>query len=125
MTNISRATFARDTHGKKYIKQIDTEPDASNLLFALLNDPLNEQNLMEAEGDMRPALDGIVEAIEATPEILDILQRGRQGHRFRQTVGVAVKLKMCLLGWRKNATSKGNVTNSNIFTRSQRYIRNP
>lgn len=65
-------------------------------------------------------MDGVVRSIEADPEIRQILASGAEGHRFRQTVGVAVRLRMEQLGWR-TAGSKGVVRGADFFKKAERF----
>lgn len=90
-------------------------------LFALLNDPENEANLIEASEEGRPALEGIVDVIETDPEIRAILQTGPDGYQFRMSVGFAIRVKMAELGWDKDGTRTAEPTDAEFFTSSQLY----
>lgn len=112
--------FNRDSHATKYRGEIDARPEAFDRLFGLLNDPANEQRLADAEMLGLPALTGVVRFIEADPTIAQALETG--GNRFRQTVGVAIRLKMEQLGWRKTGR-KRTVRGSRHFTKAERYFK--
>ena len=114
--------FRCDPHARKYLGQLDDHSLAFERLFALLNDPANEQRLMDAEAFGRPALAGVVRFIESDPDIAAILGEPACGFRFRQTVGVAVKLKMAKLGWQKTG-KKGAVTGAQYFSKAERYAK--
>jgi len=118
--DISADDFGKDAHAAKYQGELDAHADAFTRLFALLNDPANEQRLIDAEMHGLPALSGIVRFIETDPTIGPILEAGSHGFRFRQTVGVAVKLKMAKLGWRTTGR-KGKVTGARYFAKAERY----
>ena len=119
---ISADDFYRDPNDAKRRDQLEAHPDAFDRLFALLNDPANEQRLVDAEMHGLPALAGVVRLVEDDPVIARVLETG--GKRFHQTVGVAVKLKMEKLGWQK-AGRKGTVRGSRHFTKAERYINEP
>ena len=115
---LSAEDFTRDPHAAKYRDQLKAHRPAFERLFALLNDPANEQRLIDAESYDKPALAGVVRFIEDDPAIATILE----SDRFRQTVGVAVKLKMAKLGWQKSG-KKGTVTGARHFVKAERYTR--
>ena len=119
---ISADDFYRDPNDAKRRDQLEAHPDAFDRLFALLNDPANEQRLVDAERHGLPALAGVVRLVEDDPVIARVLETGEK--RFHQTVGVAVKLKMEKLGWQK-AGRKGTVRGSRHFTKAERYINEP
>ena len=110
--------FIHDPHARKYRGQLDDHPLAFERLFDLLNDPANEFRLIDAELYDKPALAGVVQFIEDDPAIAPVLEQPR----FRQTVGVAVKLKMAKLGWQKTGR-KGIVTGARYFRKAERYTR--
>lgn len=112
--------FIRDKHARRYRDQLETHRTAFERLFALLNDPANETHLIDAESYDKPALAGVVRFIEEDPAIAPVLVQPR----FRQTVGVAVKLKMAKLGWEKRG-KKGIVTGAQYFTKAERYAKQP
>lgn len=110
--------FRRDPHARRYRGQLHDHPLAFKRLFELLNDPANEQRLMDAESYGKPALAGVVRFIEADPEIAALVE----SDRFRQTVGVAIKLKMAKLGWQKTGR-KGTVSGARYFAKAERYTK--
>lgn len=121
---LSAEDFDRDPHAAKYRGEIDAHPEAFTRLFALLNDHTNEHRLTGAEIHGFPALSGVVRFIEADPAIVRVLEASQDGHRFRQAVGIAIRLKMKKIGWTK-AGKKGIVNGSCYFTKAERYIKEP
>ncbi len=113
--------FSRDAHARRYRGQLQDHPLAFKRLFELLNDPANEQRLIDAESYDKPALAGVVRFIEDDPAIATVLDEP-SGFRFRQTVGVAIKLKMAKLGWQKTG-KKGTVTGARYFVKAERYAK--
>ncbi len=118
MLSLSAEDFTLDPHAAKYRDQLQAHRHAFERLFALLNDPANEQRLIDAELYDKPALAGVVRLIEDDPDIATLVE----SDRFRQTVGVAVKLKMAKLGWRKTG-KKGTVKGARYFSKAERYIK--
>lgn len=115
--SVKRMTFESDSHGAKYVKALDAHPSARDLFLRLLNDPCNEHRLLDAEALGHPALAGIVRFLDDDPVIGPVVATEL---RFRQAVGVGVRLKMEELGWEKTG-AKGPV-NSAYFSRSERYV---
>jgi len=117
---LTEADFLADPYAAKYRAAVEKHHDAFTRLLDLLNDPRNEQRLTDAERQHRPALAGIVDFVERDRAIVLVLDSGKDGIRFRQAAGVAVKLKMAKLGW-KATGRKGTVSNATHFTKAERY----
>lgn len=117
---LSTEDFLCDSHAARYRDQLDAHPDATAHLLDILNDPTNEQRLLDAEHHDLPALTGVVRFIERDPLLSPILAREAGSARFRQTIGVAIKLKMRQLGWAPTGR-KGSVRNADYFTKAERY----
>jgi hypothetical protein len=113
----TRASFAADGHGAKYLKSLDAHHDARDRLFELLNERCNQHRLIDAEALGHPALAGIVRFLERDAAIGPVVAAEL---RFRQAVGVAVRLKMEELGWAKTGV-KGPVPSAH-FSRAERYV---
>ena len=112
--------FKRDSHAAKYVIELDCRPEAADRLFWLLNNRANEQRLVDAEMLGMPALTGIVRFLEADPVIGEVLETDPVALRFRQAIGVAIKLKMATLGWHPTG-KKGSVRGARHFTKAERY----
>jgi hypothetical protein len=115
--SIARQTFADDAHGSKYLRILDANPEARDRFLELLNDPCNEHRLTDAEALDHAALAGIVRFLDADPDVAPVVAKEL---RFRQAVGVGVRLKMEELGWQKTGV-KGPVS-SIYFSRAERYV---
>lgn len=115
--SVDRSTFQSDAHGSKYVKALDAHASASDRLFQLLNDKCNEHRLLDAEALGHSALAGIVRFLDGDPQIGPVVATEL---RFRQAVGVGVRLKMEELGWAKTGV-KGPVASDN-FSRAERYV---
>lgn len=121
-TRIGRDDFEHDRHARKFRNAIDNHLEASNRLFELINDCTNERLLENAAEQGLPAFQGIVTIVEADHAILRVLESGEAGHRFRQAVGVAIRLKMERLGWHGTGESK-SLKGTRFFTNSKLYVR--
>lgn len=118
---LNAEAFRDDAHATRYVRVLEARPTAFDHLLRLLNDPLVER-LLEHESEQGYAgLRGIVSRIESDPALLAAVVDERDGHRFRQAVGVAVRLKMQRLGWTTSGR-KGPVGGTR-FTRAEKYVR--
>lgn len=109
-----------DRHAATYAPALEHRWQARDALLTILNDPANERCLTLAEELGRPALAGVVRRIENDPAIAAVLDEDAAGHRFRQAVGVLVRLRMNELGWNTTGT-KGTLPNAAKFTKAERY----
>lgn len=109
-------SFQSDAHGATYIRVLDAHPTARDRFLELLNDPCNEHRLVDAEELGHAALCGIVRFIDSDATLQPVVESTL---RFRQAVGVGVRLKMEELGWVKKGV-KGPVVSS-YFSRAERY----
>jgi hypothetical protein len=112
--------FLHDRHAATYVPELDAHPQATNRLLALLNVRENEDRLRHASECHRPALDGVVHVLEDDPAIAQVLP-GPTGLRFRQAVGVAIRLKMESLGWATTGTK--STVRARYFKKAERYTR--
>lgn len=118
---LSQDDFVDDRHAARYTREFEVHPEAMRRLIELLNEPDSERRLEEAElRHGMPALAGVVDEVEGDAAIESVLRSGSDGYRFRQTVGVAVKLKMARLGWRTTGR-KGTVRRARYFTKAEHY----
>jgi len=110
--------FLADPHAAKYRDVVDRDGAALDRVFAILNDHEIVHDMASATRLDLPALQGAVEVIEADEVIAAVLD-GPHGQRFRQAVGVAVRLKMESLGFATTGR-KGSVR-AQRFSRAERY----
>ena len=111
--------FRDDPHAAKYRDVVEDHADAMTRVFSILDDPSHRQQLVAAETYGRPALSGVVRDIEVD-EIVDPVLASADSLRFRQAVGVAVRLTMEAMGWATTG-KKGPVRGSTHFRTSERY----
>src|SRR4051794_25648915 len=92
---ITPESFKSDSHAAGYVPALEPNPEAFTALLGILNDPANEPFLVAAAHFDHSALDAVVQEVEAVPAIVPLLSIDR----FKQAVGVAVRLRMEELGW--------------------------
>jgi len=109
-----------DRHGSTYVAELSKYPDATADLFSMLSDHDSTVRLVTASELGLSALSGIASRLEAAPTIAKVLARGDASARFRQAVGVAIRIRMEALGWATTGT-KGVVVNAQHFGKAERY----
>lgn len=133
--------FAQDTQGRRYADVLKLDLFQSILTF--FDDPDRQRRMVESElHHDRPALAGVVKELEDREDLNEFLATN-PGHittRFRQAIGVVVRVIMENKGWRKTGRKgslgvrtktkdaspmKGATTNTGglsvWFTRAERY----
>jgi len=112
-----------DPHGRKYRRVVQTHSGAFSDVMAVLSDPRYQDRMEHESENGRPALGGAVTAIEALPRVHALLSEpSADADRFKQAVGVAVRLVMESLGW-STSGRKGSLARSRWFTKAERYER--
>lgn len=96
--------FLADQQGRRFRDVVeDARVDFAQVL-QLLDDPARRQRMVDAElVHNRPALAGVIAEIESLPDV-DHFFKTEDGHRtfrFRQAVGVAIRIVMEKLGWQR------------------------
>lgn len=120
---VTMQDFLADPHAARYRDVVDSHPEAFARVVAILNDPYQQEQLVAAERFGHPALSGVVGVIEADEVVAPSLA-SPASPRFRQAVGVAVRLTMQALGWATTG-SKGPVRGATHFKTSERYAMAP
>lgn len=114
---MTAGTFLADPHAARYADVVLRDHrDAFVVVLSILNDPEQQGQLVAAERYDRPALSGIARDLEAD----DRLALALPSLRFRQAVGVAVRLAMEGMGW-STTGRKGPVRGATHFKRAKRY----
>jgi hypothetical protein len=94
LPGITLEDFLADPHATRYRDVIQNFPEAFARLLQILNDPDQQAQLMAAEATYHhAALSGVVGVVEADERIAAALASAG-GTRFRQAVGVAVRMTM-------------------------------
>lgn len=117
MHQLTADHFAEDRHAANYLGVLTSTPGVLERLLAILNDPGSERLMEHESSHQRPALRGVRDQIEGDP----LLASAAQEPRFRQAIGVAIRLKMELLGW--TTTGLKGPVGGTTFTRAERYVR--
>lgn len=117
---ITAQDVLKDRHGAKYRDVVErTHRGAFERVVGILDDPDHQQQLLAAERFGRPALSGVVDAIESDDVVAASLA-SPGSLRFRQAVGVAVRITMEALGWAATGR-KGPVRGASTFRTAERY----
>jgi hypothetical protein len=120
---MTASAILQDPHGKRYGKVVQDNPEAWAEVEEQLTDPINVNRMEYASESGEPALAGVVGPIEAPPHVRALLStKSAEADRFKQAIGVAVRLVMVLRGW-STTGRKGSLGRSRWFTRAERYVR--
>ena len=137
--------FLEDQQGRRFTDVINDARINFQIVTDFFNDSEHIRRMIESElHHDRPPLAGVIKEFEAIPEI-DTFLSGEDAHtttRFRQAVGVLVRIHMVQQGWKKTGrkgslgtraktapgtTEPGAYHNtgglSKWFTRCERYER--
>lgn len=102
--SVTRDEFMNDRQGRTFADVWDDPEQPIDELLALLNDEQRQRRMEESETHHdRPPLAGIVRELESQPGIDRFLASAhpRRTKRFRQAVGVLVRIIMEARGWQK------------------------
>src|SRR5436305_783112 len=103
--------FAQDRQGRRFADVLNDARISFPAILAFFNDPHRQQRLLDSElYHDRPALAGVVRELEHRPDV-DQFFRTNDGHvttRFRQAIGVVVRIIMESHGW-KTTGRKGSL----------------
>lgn len=139
MTAISRTDFLNDPQGKTFSDVVNDSKQPFDSVLEFFGDADRQRRMEEAElHHDRAPLAGVVRELESQPEINRFLGRleTRRNNRFRQAIGVLVRIVMEKRGWQRTGrkgslgvraerTSKAAAHNqgglSLWFVRAERY----
>ena len=103
--------FAQDRQGRRFADVLNDARISFPAILAFFNDPQRQRRLIESElHHDRPALAGVVCELEHRQDV-DQFFRTNDGHvttRFRQAIGVVVRIIMESHGW-KTTGRKGSL----------------
>jgi len=115
--------FAQDNQGRRFADVMtDTRISFSSIL-AFFDDANRQRRMVESEQDHdRPAMAGVVRELEARPDVHQFFLNndGPITTRFRQAVGVVVKIIMADHGWRTTGRKGSLGVRSNVTPRTTR-----
>jgi hypothetical protein len=117
--------FCKEAQGRTFADVIARAPAALREVLAILSDSDCQRRMEESEPHhMRPALAGVVVAIEARSEVAKIMKSADKNFakRFRQATGAAARIVMEGRGWKKTGR-KGAVGVGDYFNRAEHYVR--
>jgi hypothetical protein len=100
----TRDDFLRDSQGRRFADVVADGRVSFDTVLAFFDAPERRQQMESATRDGRPALAAVVGELEALPEV-DAFFRDHDASdttRFRQAVGVVVRIVMVQLGWERS-----------------------
>ena len=100
---ITREQFLADRHGKTFADVLADAEAPFDEVLALLNDGTRQRRMEESEVHHdRAPLAGVIRELEAEPRVGQYLAtfHRRRSARFRQAIGVLVRIIMERRGWR-------------------------
>lgn len=101
---VTRLDFLADRQGKTFVDVVDDRSTPFAVALQFFNDVERQRRMEESElHHDRPPLAGVVRELESQPEVDRFLAnvKTRRHVRFRQAIGVLVRLIMERRGWRK------------------------
>jgi hypothetical protein len=104
MTAISRTDFLNDAQGKTFSDVANDSRQPFESVLKFFADANRQRRMEEAElHHDRAPLAGVVRELESQPEINRFLGRAetRRNNRFRQAIGVLVRIVMEKRGWQR------------------------
>ena len=108
---ITRQDFLQDRQGRTFADVLNDSEQPFDAVLAFLSDEDRQRRMQESETHHdRAPLAGVVRELEAQPSIDDFLssKHPQRTKRLRQAVGVAVRMIMERLGWKKTG-KKGSL----------------
>jgi hypothetical protein len=108
---LTQQKFLEDAQGKRFVDVVRDAKDAFGEALRFFSNEDRQRRMEESElHHDRAPLAGVVRELEALPEVHRFLSsfHPRRSHRFRQAVGVVVRIIMEGRGWRKTG-KKGSL----------------
>jgi hypothetical protein len=108
---ITRQDFLQDRQGRRFADVLNDSGQPFDAVLDFLSSEERQRRMQESEiHHDRPPLAGVVRELEMQPSIDDFLssKHPRLTKRLRQAVGVAVRMIMERLGWKKTG-KKGSL----------------
>ena len=108
---VTRNVFLEDRQAKTFADVVNDPEQPFDVVLEFFNDADRQRRMEESElHHDRPALAGVVRELESQPAIDQFLAGAqiRRNTRFRQAVGVLVRMIMERRGWRKTG-KKGSL----------------
>jgi len=102
--DVTQKDFLEDRLGKTFADVVHDPLQPFAFVLAFFSDPDRQRRMEESEiHHDRPPLAGVIRELESQPEIDQFLSgvHARRNTRFRQAIGVLVRLIMERRGWRK------------------------
>jgi hypothetical protein len=107
----TKTTFSTDAQGRKFADVINDPRINFAAVLDFFDDPKRQQRMIDSEEHHeRPALAGVIKDLERQPDVANFLANNdsHETTRFRQAVGVIVRIVMEHHGW-KTTGRKGSL----------------
>jgi hypothetical protein len=101
---VTRTDFLADRQGKTFADVVNDPEQPFEIVLEFFSDADRQRRMEESEiHHDRPALSGVVRELESQPDIDRFLAgvQARRNTRFRQAIGVLVRMIMEQRGWKK------------------------
>ena len=101
---ITKEEFLKDRQGKTFSDVVNDEKQPFQIVLEFFQDSARQQRMEDSELHQdRAPLAGVVRELEALPDVDRFLGRAqiRQNTRFRQAIGVLIRMVMQKRGWKK------------------------
>jgi hypothetical protein len=103
-TDVTKEVFLADAQGKTFADVVNDAEQPFDKVLEFFNDEGRQRRMEESElHHDRSPLSGVVRELESQPDIDEFLSSAqvRRNTRFRQAIGVLVRMIMEQRGWRK------------------------
>ena len=104
--SITREDFLADRQGRTFADVVSESARPFEAALEFFNDGDRQRRMEDSETHHdRPPLAGVVRELESTPAVNRFLGRihPRRSQRFRQAIGVLIRMIMDRRGWRHSA----------------------
>ncbi len=116
---VSQSAFLKDRQGMKFADVVNDPECPFNSVFAFFNDEDWQRRMEESElHHDRAPLAGVVRELESLPEVNRFLSEvhAQRSTRFRQAIGVLVRMIMERRGWQKTGKKGSLGVRANVTT---------
>ena len=110
-TRVTRNEFLKDPQGKTFADVVNDQDQPFDIVLEFFDDSGRQRRMEESEWHHdRAPLAGVVRELEALPDVDRFLSgvHARRSARFRQAIGVLVRIIMERRGWQKTG-KKGSL----------------
>ena len=121
MSTISVSDFLADATGRCFVDVVNADPGLFDRIVDFCGDPGRRQRMLDAVGEGRPALAGVVTELEQQPWFEAHMTAMPETRRLRQAIGVLVKVIVQDHGLRTTGR-RGQLPGSRWFGSAEMYL---